>query len=72
VDQRRLAPAGRLFALAYTNLRPYAPWYLGFEVRSALDLARNYRTLLQSAHFEDNPWDPFHPPRLVPPPQVPS
>ncbi|HEY0791103.1 MAG TPA: DUF309 domain-containing protein [Chthoniobacterales bacterium] len=72
VDQRRLAPASRLFALAYTNLRPCAPWYLGFNVRSALGLARNYRSLLQSTHFEDNPWDPLHPPRLVPPAQAPS
>jgi predicted metal-dependent hydrolase len=70
VDKRRLAPAWRLLRLAQTNLRPYAPAYLGFDVRAALSLAQTYRTLLETSQFQENPWDPKHPPQLEPPTQV--
>ncbi|MBV9491060.1 MAG: DUF309 domain-containing protein [Verrucomicrobia bacterium] len=70
VDKRRLAPAWRLLRMAQANLRPYAPTYLGFDVRAALSLAQTYRVLLETSQFQENPWDPAHPPQLEPPAPV--
>jgi hypothetical protein len=64
-DGRRLRPAWRLFKLAQTNLEPFLPTFLDFDVRSALELCEKNRTAIEAAEFESNPWSPVAAPMLA-------
>ena len=62
---RRLRPAVRLFALAETNLQPFAPRHHGLDVSSLIELLKRHRELIERSHFETNPWSPTTAPKLT-------
>ena len=64
-DGRRLAPAWRLLKLAKTNLEPFAPNFLDFDVRSAIELCTKNMLEIERAGFKGNPWSPGAAPLLA-------
>jgi predicted metal-dependent hydrolase len=61
---RRLRPAVRLFALAETNLKDFAPRHHGLDVSDLIEMLRHHRQSIERSHFENNPWSPKHAPTL--------
>ena len=64
-DGRRLGPAWRLFKLAQTNLEPFAPTFLDFDVQSAIALCSKNMLAIENAGFKNNPWSPVAAPFLA-------
>jgi predicted metal-dependent hydrolase len=67
VHRRRVRPAYRLFLLAHSNLNPYSPSFLNFDVSSVTNLAKTYIEQMEGTQFETNPWTPLNAPVLSPP-----
>jgi predicted metal-dependent hydrolase len=63
-DGRRVRPACRLFKLARRNLEPYPPFYLDFELQSAISLCSESIRQIEESEYRINPWDPGNPPFL--------
>lgn len=61
---RRLGPAVRLFALAQTNLAPFAPVRHRFDVARLLVLLGETADAIVASEFTRNPWSPKTAPRL--------
>ena len=61
---RRLRPAVRLFILAETNLKPFAPSHHGLDVSRLLDLLRSNREQIIDSQYQKNPWSPQNAPQL--------
>jgi len=64
-DGRRLRPAWRLFKLARSNLEPFSPSYLDFDVNSALKLCTRNMLAIEGSEFTSNPWSPVTAPILT-------
>ena len=62
---RRLRPAVRLFALAETNLAPFAPRHHGLDVSDLVELLKRHREAIERADFQKNPWTPDNAPTLT-------
>jgi predicted metal-dependent hydrolase len=62
---RRLRPAVRLFALAATNLKPFAPRHHGLDVSKLIELLTHHRESIERADFQKNPWTPDNAPTLT-------
>jgi predicted metal-dependent hydrolase len=56
LQKNRLAPAGRLFALATKNLSAYPSPHEGLDVARVLHLAGEHVKALEQGQFERNPW----------------
>lgn len=64
LQKGRLAPAGRLFALALKNLEPYPSLYTGLDLEGVRQLCRRYQSALEAGGFQTNPWSPERAPVL--------
>ena len=63
-DSHRMHPAVRLFLLGEKNLAPFAPYYMGLNVDSVLDLCAKWRTQITDSNYSINPWHPASGPRI--------
>jgi len=61
-DGRRIHPAARLFGLAETNLRPYAPRHLRLDVEAVCCLCAEHAEIIRRSN--KNPWSPDRPVRI--------
>jgi hypothetical protein len=57
-DGRRLHPAARLLVLGMKNLAPFGPAHMGLEVESVCRLCGDWRDLIESSCYRENPWRP--------------
>ena len=64
VHGQRLAPAGRLLALAEKNLRPYGGEWEGLAIGAVLELAQTTIEKLRAGGHAKNPWKPEERPQV--------
>ena len=55
---RRLRPAGRLFAMALSNLKSYGDLHQGLDLRIPREIAGHMIRLLEEGGYLVNPWIP--------------
>jgi predicted metal-dependent hydrolase len=65
VHGARLAPSGRLFQLALTNLANYSSPHLQLDLNSVRGLWQETYHLLEQSSFTQNPWEPEKAPRIT-------
>ncbi len=61
----RIAPAGRLFALALANFEGYPAHHAGIDLDAVRALCRSQREAILASNETVNPWSPEAPPQLA-------
>jgi predicted metal-dependent hydrolase len=66
LKKNRLDPGARLFRLCRRHLAPYATHTEGLDVDEVLRRINGWLQLLESSDYASSPYDPAHPPRMMP------
>jgi predicted metal-dependent hydrolase len=64
LQKNRIAPAGRLFALALANFESYPAHHAGIDLDAVRRLCRDQRQAILDSGETLNPWSPERPPQL--------
>jgi predicted metal-dependent hydrolase len=65
LQKNRIAPAGRLFALALANFESYPPHHAGIDLDHVRQLCRDHRQAILDSGETLNPWSSDRPPQLA-------
>ena len=65
LQKNRIAPAGRLFALALANFEPYPAHHGGIDLDAVRRLCREHRQAILDSGETLNPWSPERAPQLA-------
>jgi predicted metal-dependent hydrolase len=67
LQKNRIAPAGRLFALALANFESYPGHHAGIDLDAVRRLCREHRQAILDSGETQNPWSAARAPQLAPP-----
>ena len=65
LQKNRIAPAGRLFALALANFESYPAHHAGIDLEAVRALCRGQREVILSSNETVNPWSAERAPQLA-------